>query len=131
MNDCGEFIRRIVMAANLAKLDVPNLLRLRDEVEARLVSMRELLANQLASLSMTTTSRTSSTGERAHGLTGRKRNAKYRDPQTGKTWAGVGMLPLWLKAYEAEGKSREQFAMTPNAPESKKTKRRAKKAGRK
>jgi DNA-binding protein H-NS len=30
--------------------------------------------------------------------------AKYRDPQSGKTWSGRGKAPLWLK-----GKDKEQF----------------------
>lgn len=30
--------------------------------------------------------------------------AKYRDPETGKTWSGKGRVPLWL-----DGKNREDF----------------------
>lgn len=26
-----------------------------------------------------------------------RRSAKYMDPESGKTWAGVGRMPLWLK----------------------------------
>ncbi|NCA69452.1 MAG: H-NS histone family protein [Sphingobacteriia bacterium] len=30
--------------------------------------------------------------------------AKYRDPETGKTWSGKGRVPNWL-----EGKNRDEF----------------------
>lgn len=29
-------------------------------------------------------------------LKGRKLEPKYKDPETGKTWAGRGRLPRWL-----------------------------------
>lgn len=35
--------------------------------------------------------------------------AKYRDPATGKTWAGRGGVPKWMQAYEAQGRNREEF----------------------
>ncbi|WP_352463105.1 H-NS family nucleoid-associated regulatory protein [Mesorhizobium sp. M0062] len=36
---------------------------------------------------------------------------KYKDDKgdKGDTWTGRGATPKWLAAYEAEGKSREQF----------------------
>lgn len=40
----------------------------------------------------------------------RKRAApKYRDPVTGKTWAGRGAVPKWLREKEAAGRSRDDF----------------------
>ncbi|MGR8023261.1 H-NS histone family protein [Burkholderia cenocepacia] len=30
----------------------------------------------------------------------RKRKAKYFDPQTGRTWCGVGREPLWLRGRD-------------------------------
>ena len=33
-------------------------------------------------------------------------DAKYRDPDTGKTWSGKGRTPKWL-----EGKNKEDFAI--------------------
>jgi DNA-binding protein H-NS len=30
--------------------------------------------------------------------------AKYRNPETGKTWSGMGTVPMWIK-----GKDRSQF----------------------
>jgi DNA-binding protein H-NS len=35
---------------------------------------------------------------------------KYRDSK-GNEWTGRGAAPKWLQAYEAEGKSREDFAV--------------------
>lgn len=34
---------------------------------------------------------------------------KFRDPATGKTWAGRGKVPTWLRAYEANGRDRSEF----------------------
>jgi DNA-binding protein H-NS len=34
--------------------------------------------------------------------------AKYRGPN-GETWSGRGIAPRWLKAFELEGRSREEF----------------------
>jgi DNA-binding protein H-NS len=36
-------------------------------------------------------------------------SAKYRDPETGKTWSGRGRTPLWLSSAERSGKSRDAF----------------------
>ncbi len=35
--------------------------------------------------------------------------AKYRNPQTGKTWSGRGRTPTWLSDAEAAGQGRDQF----------------------
>ena len=121
------------MATNLAKLDVPALLTLRDKVETRLASMKDALTKQLASLGIGAPAkrgRKPGSGKRAHALKGTTRPAKYRDPETGKTWAGVGMTPLWIKEYEKAGKSRDHFA-TGAAGAAPAKKRRAKKAARK
>ena len=120
------------MAARLEKLEIPALLKLRDDVERRLASMGQVLTEQLASLGIGAPAkrgRKPGTSKRAHGLAGRKAAAKFRDPKTKTTWSGRGMTPLWLKAYEAEGKSRDQFAINGAAPKGRK--RHAKKASRK
>jgi DNA-binding protein H-NS len=38
--------------------------------------------------------------------------AKYRNPETGETWAGRGLKPRWLTAALKAGKSLESFAIT-------------------
>lgn len=38
---------------------------------------------------------------------------KYKNPQTGATWSGRGKAPRWISDAEAQGKSRDQFLITP------------------
>src|SRR5215212_1121580 len=52
-------------------------------------------------------------GRRRRGDAGAKPAAKFRDPDTGETWAGRGRTPRWLAAKEAEGRRREEFAVEP------------------
>jgi DNA-binding protein H-NS len=37
----------------------------------------------------------------------RKRTEMYRDPVSGKPWAGVGRMPVWLRNYVEKGRSKE------------------------
>ena len=37
--------------------------------------------------------------------------AKYRDPNTGETWSGRGLMPKWLRAAVDAGHSRDEFAV--------------------
>lgn len=34
---------------------------------------------------------------------------KYRDPDTGKTWSGRGVMPKWMKAALEAGHDRDEF----------------------
>lgn len=119
--------------ASLTKLDVPALLKLRNSVEGALVSMRDTLSAQLASLGIggapKKRGRPVASRKKAHALAGRKLALKYKDPATGVTWSGRGMTPKWIAAYEADGRSRLEFATKGAAPKAKK--RRVKKAARK
>lgn len=36
---------------------------------------------------------------------------KFRDPASGKAWSGRGMTPVWLREYEAAGRSRDEFSV--------------------
>ncbi|WP_323025735.1 H-NS histone family protein [Castellaniella sp.] len=38
-----------------------------------------------------------------------ERPAKYRNPETGDTWSGLGKRPAWLRAAEESGRSRSEF----------------------
>ncbi len=38
--------------------------------------------------------------------------AKYRGP-AGETWTGRGLMPRWLSALVAQGRSRQEFAIKP------------------
>ena len=42
-------------------------------------------------------------------LKGRKLEPKYKDPVSGKTWAGRGRLPSFVKEAIASGKTLEDF----------------------
>lgn len=127
------------MTVKLAKLEVPALLRLRTEIDARLTALRDRLSQQLSLLigNAPAAERRKPGAKRRHALKGTRRPAKYRDPETGKTWAGVGMTPLWIRRYEEAGKERGQFATSasgsaPKAPGKKNLKKqRGKKAARK
>lgn len=47
-----------------------------------------------------------------HGKREDKRAAvkpKYRDPATGKTWTGRGVMPKWMKEAVEAGRSRDEF----------------------
>ncbi|MGH0028486.1 MAG: H-NS family nucleoid-associated regulatory protein [Myxococcota bacterium] len=39
----------------------------------------------------------------------------YRDPNTGRTWAGRGRKPNWIKAFEASGGSLQQLLLRDEA----------------
>jgi len=38
-----------------------------------------------------------------------KVSAKYRDPESGKTWSGRGMAPVWMREHEKAGRKRAEF----------------------
>ncbi len=44
---------------------------------------------------------------------------KYRDPASGVTWSGRGMMPRWLAAAVAQGQSREDFLIRAASPHAK------------
>ena len=51
----------------------------------------------------------------AKGVSGTKKpgkpvEAKYRGP-AGESWSGRGLMPKWMKALVAEGKSKQDFAV--------------------
>lgn len=43
--------------------------------------------------------------------TRRKPEPKYQDPVSGKTWAGRGKTPVWMKEPLSKGISKEIFAL--------------------
>jgi DNA-binding protein H-NS len=110
---------------NLARLDVPALLKLRDEIGAVLSQKADELKSQLARLGA------DGVGKGRRGavsvLKGRRVAAKYRDPATGDTWAGRGAKPRWLVARLKEGGKLPDFLIgTSAASEGSKKRRRFK-----
>jgi DNA-binding protein H-NS len=112
----------------LEEMSMPELLKLRDRIQAALVSKRAELQRQIEQLSALDTpaagnrrvrsrgrpSRVSARSRRgngkAHPLKGRSVAPKYRDPENlSQTWAGRGQAPRWLAAYEQQGRKRDEF----------------------
>jgi DNA-binding protein H-NS len=90
--------------ASLKGMDAQALLKLRDQIDKRLVELRAELEKQLAALSPSKRKavRTGSS------LRGRKVPPKYRSP-SGETWAGRGAKPKWLVAAMKKGRKIEDF----------------------
>jgi len=42
------------------------------------------------------------------------REPKYRNPETGETWGGMGKRPFWIRDAEEAGHSREEFLIEKN-----------------
>ena len=112
----------------LHDMSTPELLELRDQIQAALANKREELQRQIDQLSTLDLAgasdiRVGSIGQRArvaaparrvngraHPLKGRTVAPKYRDPENpSQTWAGRGQAPRWLTAYEAQGPKRDEF----------------------
>jgi DNA-binding protein H-NS len=109
---------------SLAKLDVPALLKLRDDVGTALRQKSHELESQLAKLGEDVSWRGRG-GRRAGAMKGLKVAPKYRDSETGETWAGRGARPRWLVARIKEGKKLQDFQIEKPAKKARKvTKRR-------
>src|SRR5262245_31950853 len=53
---------------------------------------------------------------RPHALRGRKIPPKYRNPKNrSETWAGRGMMPLWMRALVKQGHKPEEFSIGKSA----------------
>ena len=120
-------------ALKFETMTVPQLLQLRDKVQSTLSNKiereREELQRRIDELSnfdvaaiaprrgrTSATRRSGRAGAeqrgsgRTHPLKGRVVAPKYRDPKNpSQTWAGRGLAPKWLTAYEQEGRKREEF----------------------
>jgi DNA-binding protein H-NS len=121
------------MLSKLSKLDASALITLREEIDNRLDRLRETLTAQLGAIGIGSVParRKKRIAKGAHPLAGQKAKPKFRDPETGKTWAGRGMRPVWLVAYEKAGRSPDEFAVHKSAAAEVKTQRqRGRKPGR-
>jgi DNA-binding protein H-NS len=87
---------------NLNGLTVEALMKLRDQVDKRLLEHRAELQKQLAALTPKGKSRISSS------LKGKKVPPKYRS-RSGETWAGRGAKPRWLVAAIKGGKKLDDY----------------------
>jgi DNA-binding protein H-NS len=112
---------------SLAKLDVPALLKLRDDVSTALTRRAHELEGQLARLGEDV-SRRGRRGGRVSSLKGVKVAPKYRDPKTGDTWAGRGARPRWLVARIKEGKKLQDFQIEGTAKKARKASKKRRKS---
>jgi hypothetical protein len=89
--------------ANLATMPVDALLKLRDNVDSVLSRRAKDLKQQLTRLD----------GERGRrgrdARVGSKVPPKYRDAQSGATWAGRGAQPVWLREKLKKGAKLDDF----------------------
>ena len=121
-------------AINFSKMEVAELVQLRDEIETalngKIVIERDELQTRLDALAALVGKRSNGDGRAApgktpgrgrgaqsakakvHPLKGKKARPKYRGPN-GETWAGRGLTPRWLTALEKKGKKRESFLIQP------------------
>jgi DNA-binding protein H-NS len=103
--------------ANLAAMSVDALLKLRDNIDAILNRRAEDLKHQLSRLGGEGGAR----GRRGRGARkGSKVPPKYRDPQSGETWAGRGAQPVWLREKLKKGAKLEHFLIGRETPASRK-----------
>jgi DNA-binding protein H-NS len=94
----------------LKSMTLEKLMKLKSDVEATLTQKvseeRHALEQELSKLGGYTG------GKKARGGARGAVAPKYRDPETGATWAGRGLKPRWLTAAMKSGKSLEAFAIT-------------------
>jgi DNA-binding protein H-NS len=94
----------------LKSMTIEKLMKLKSDVEATLAQKvseeRRALEQELSKLGSYTGGKKAGGGSRAAVA------PKYRDPETGETWAGRGLKPRWLTAAMKSGKSLEHFAIT-------------------
>jgi DNA-binding protein H-NS len=93
----------------LKSMSIEKLVKLKSDVEETLAQkvseQRHSLQQELTKLGGYTG------GKKARGGPRGAVAAKYRDPETGATWAGRGLKPRWLTAALKAGKSLESFAI--------------------
>ena len=100
-----------------ADLQVSELIQLREDIE-RLISQRlsaekRALKEKLARIERYEAKLEPSVTQKARAITKRpKVSPKYRDPETGATWSGRGLMPRWMTAAVEQGRSRDDFRIS-------------------
>ena len=108
---------------NLASMSVDALLKLRDDIGKVLTGKANELKHQLSRLQAETDY---GNRGRSSSLKGRKVAVKYRDT-SGRTWAGRGAQPVWLREKLKAGAKLEDFAVHKSVASKKSETRRRKK----
>jgi DNA-binding protein H-NS len=94
--------------AALKRMDVFELISLRDKVVARIAEVRRDLERRLSRLDGKAKLGRPAGNRRDHALKGKKVAPKYRGPD-GETWTGRGLKPRWLTAAIETGSKIEDF----------------------
>jgi DNA-binding protein H-NS len=93
----------------LKSMSIEKLVKLKSDVEETLA---QKVTEERRSLQQELTKLGGYTGaKKARGGARGAVNPKYRDPETGATWAGRGLKPRWLTAALKSGKSVDSFAI--------------------
>src|SRR4051812_17257267 len=100
--------------ANLSKLSVEALIRMRNDISGILSSKAALLRKELASLGENVANVVPSIPGLREGAKLGKVAPKYRGPN-GETWAGRGAEPVWMRDAIKKGKKREHFLIDKSA----------------
>ena len=90
-------------------MSIEKLVKLKSDVEETLT---QKVSEERRSLQQELTELGGYAGKKARGDSRGAVAPKYRDPETGATWAGRGLKPRWLTAAMKSGKSLEHFAIT-------------------
>jgi DNA-binding protein H-NS len=93
----------------LKSMSIEKLVKLKSDVEETLT---QKVTEERRSLEQELTKLGGYTGKKAKGGRLGPAAPKYRNPETGETWAGRGLKPRWLTAALKSGKSVESFAIT-------------------
>jgi len=107
-----------VTRSQFADLSVAELIQLRHEVERLILKKidaeeKRLLDNLRVIQSYRTEEKLSPEHlRRDKKATRAKAVPKYRDPQTGATWAGRGVQPRWMRKAIEAGQRRDDFLIT-------------------
>jgi len=96
--------------ASLKRMSIEELLKLRADVGNLLDRRGKELGDQLARLGEGTPARRG----RGSALRGRKVPVKFRD-RSGNTWAGRGVMPVWLREKIKAGAKLEDFVVDKKA----------------
>ena len=115
--------------SKLASMSVDALLKLRDDIGVILRQKADDLNRQLSRLGGELGNARKgreggdsvNKGRKKHALSGRKLPPKYRNPKTGESWSGRGMMAGWLKAAMKGGAKKEDFLVTKVAASKKKS----------
>jgi DNA-binding protein H-NS len=95
----------------IKSMSIEKLVQLKSDVEEMLSQKvseeRRALQQELSKLGGYTGGKKAKRGIRGGAVA-----PKYRDPETGATWAGRGLKPRWLTAAMKSGKSLEAFSIT-------------------